>query len=124
MKTAIVIMSDPNSGTDETLGRLLNALAFAHESRGTGDEVEIVFKGAGTRWPAELAKLNHPAHERYQAVRESVKGASLGCAIKYGACDDVGASGVALLADTPLPGTPGIAGLRSYYNDGWNVAVF
>jgi hypothetical protein len=106
------------------LGRLLNALALAHESREAGDQVEIVFKGAGTRWPGELAKLSHPAHERYQSVRESVKGASLGCAMKYGARDDVEASGVPLLADTALPGTPGIAGLRSYYRDGWSVAIF
>ena len=117
-------MSDPKPGTDEALGRVLNALAFAHESRAAGDEVEIVFKGAGTRWPGELAKLGHPAHERYQAVRESVKGASLGCAMKYGARNEVAASGVALLADTAFPGTPGIAGLHAYYRDGWNVVVF
>lgn len=124
MKTAIVIMSDPNSGADEALGRMLNGLAFAHETRAAGDEVEIVFKGAGTRWPGELVKLSHPAHERYQAVRDSVKGASLGCAMKYGAHDALTASGVPLLADQPLPGTPGIAGLRNYYVGGWNVAVF
>jgi hypothetical protein len=124
MKTAIVIMSDPKTAAEEALGRLLNALAFAHESRAADDEVEIVFKGAGTRWPGELAKLDHPAHERYQSVRESVKGASLGCAMKYGAKDAVVGSGVALLADTPLPGTPGIAGLRPYYAGGWNVVVF
>ena len=124
MKTAIVILSDPKSGADEALGRLLNALAFAHEGRAAGDEVEIVFKGAGTRWPGELAKLSHPAHERYQSVRESVKGASLGCAVKYGAKDAVEANGVTLLADTPLPGTPGIAGLRRYQTEGWNVVTF
>jgi len=124
MRTAIVIMSDPKPATDEALGRVLNALAFAHEARTAGDEVEIVFKGAGTRWPGELAKLSHPAHEWYQSVRESVKGASLGCAMKYGARDEVAATGVSLLADTPLPGTPGIAGLRSYYADGWNLIVF
>lgn len=117
-------MSDPKSGADEALGRMLNGLAFASETRAAGDEVEIVFKGAGTRWPVELAKLSHPAHERYQAVRESVKGASLGCAMKYGAHDELKVSGVPLLADQPLPGTPGIAGLRGYYADGWNVAVF
>lgn len=124
MKTAIVILSDPKSGTDESLGRLLNALAFAHESREAGDEVEIVFKGAGTRWPGELAKLSHPAHERYQSVRELVKGASLGCAMKYGAKDDAEAAGVALLADAALPGTPGIAGLRRYQAEGWSLATF
>jgi hypothetical protein len=124
MKTAVVIMSDPQTKTDESLGRLLNALAFAFESRAAGDEVEIVFKGAGTRWPGELAKLEHPANERYQSVREFVKGASLGCATKYGAKEAVTNAGIALLADTPLPGTPGIAGLRQYYADRWNVAIF
>ena len=124
MKTAIVILSDPKSGTDESLGRLLNALALAHESRDAGDEVEIVFKGAGTRWPGELAKLSHPAHERYQSVRESVKGCSLGCALKYGAKEEVEAAGVALLADAPLPGTPGVAGLRRYQTEGWSVVTF
>lgn len=124
MKNAVVVLSDPKSGTEESLGRLFNALAFAQESRMAGDEVEIVFKGAGTRWPAELVKLGHPAHERYQSVRESVKGASLGCAMKFGAHDSVAAAGVSLLSETALPGTPGIAGLRSYYTEGWNVVLF
>jgi len=124
MKTAVVILSDPKSGADESLGRLLNALALAHESQAAGDEVEIVFKGPGTRWPGELAKLGHPAHERYQALRELVKGASLGCAMKFGAKDAAAENGVPLLSDQAVPGTPGIAGLRSYYEDGWNVALF
>ncbi len=117
-------MSDPKPGTDEALGRLLNALALAHEGRAAGDEVEVVFKGAGTRWPAELAKLGHPASERYQSVRELVKGASLGCAAKYGAKDALEAACVPLLSDQALPGTPGVAGLRSYYANNWNVVVF
>jgi hypothetical protein len=124
MKSAVIILSDPKSGAEESLGRLFNALAFAHEGREAGDEVEVVFKGAGTRWPAELTKLGHPAYERYQSIRELVKGASLGCATKFGARDGAEASGVALLADTPLPGTPGIAGLREYYAEGWNVITF
>jgi hypothetical protein len=124
MKTAVVILSDPKSGAEESLGRLFNALALAHESRTAGDKVEIVFKGAGTRWPGELVKLDHPAYDRYQSVRELVKGASLGCSMKFGARDSAEACGVPLLADTPLPGTPGIAGLRQYYANGWSVATF
>jgi hypothetical protein len=124
MKTAVVVLSDPKSGAEESLGRLFNALALADEARAAGDEVEIVFKGAGTRWPAELVKLGHPAHERYQSVRELVKGASLGCATKFGAREGVEASGVALLSDTPVAGAPGIAGLHSYFADGWNVVTF
>ncbi len=124
MKTAIIILSDPKAGTEEGLGRLFNALSLAYECRSAGDEVEVVFKGAGTRWPAELAKLSHPAHARFQSVRESVKGASCGCAEVFCARESVEGSGVALLADTPMPGTPGIAGVRKYYADGWNVLTF
>lgn len=124
MKTAIIILSDPKSGADEASGRLNNALAFAHESRVAGDEVEIVFKGAGTRWPAELAKLSHPANARYLAVREAVKGASFGCAQKFGASEGVEACGLPLLKDFALPGTGGVAGTRRYYAEGWNVLVF
>ena len=37
---AILILSDPSSGTDEALGRLFNALAAAHEFKSRGDEVK------------------------------------------------------------------------------------
>jgi len=124
MKTAIVILSDPKSAADESLGRLFNALALASEARDAGDQVDIVFKGAGTRWPAELVRLDHPAHERYQSVRESVKGASLGCSMKFGAYEACAVTGTPLLADTALAGTPGIAGLRRYQQEGWNVVTF
>jgi len=50
MKTAIIILSDPKAG-EEALGRVFNALAVAQESLQSGDEVEVVFNGAGTRWP-------------------------------------------------------------------------
>jgi hypothetical protein len=124
MKTAILILSDPKSGTDEALGRVFNALAFAHECRAANDEVEIVFKGAGTRWPAELAKLTHPAHPYFQQLREHVKGASCACAEVFGARAALESCGMPLLADALLPGTPGLAGVRRYYDEGWNVVTF
>ena len=80
MKIAIVVLSDPKNG-DEALGRVLNALAVAHESLQRSDEVEIVFNGAGSRWPEELAKVSHPANPLYNSVREAVKGVSHGCAV-------------------------------------------
>ena len=46
MKTAIIILSDPKGG-EEALGRVFNALAVAHEGLQTGDQVEVVFNGAG-----------------------------------------------------------------------------
>ena len=123
MKTAIVIMSDPKSG-DEALGRVFNALAVAQASLQAGDDVEVVFNGAGTRWPEQLSKLTHPAHALYQAVREAVKGASCGCAAVFGATQGIEACGLPLLKDRALAGTPGISDLHQYLASGWNTLVF
>jgi len=124
MKTAIVIMTDPKSGSEESTTRLLNALGYAHEAKRSGDELAIVFAGTGTRWPAELSKLSHPANERYNNLRENIHGASRGCAVRNGAVDGLHAAGVSLLDDNALPGTPGVASIRRFYAEGWNVSIF
>ncbi|HEY0947353.1 MAG TPA: hypothetical protein VGD81_18860, partial [Opitutaceae bacterium] len=105
MKLAILVLSDPKSGADEALGRVFNALALAHESQQSGDEVELVFEGAGTRWPEQLAQLTHPANGLYNAVRDRVKGASCACSEVFGARTSAERAGIALLRDNPLPGT-------------------
>ncbi len=123
MKTAIFVMSDPKAG-EEALGRVFNALAAASESLREGDDVEVVFAGAGTRWPGELSKLSHPAHGLYDAVRASVKGASCGCAAVFGATASVEACAVPKLKDHALAGTPGVASVRRYLADGWQTLIF
>jgi hypothetical protein len=123
MRIAIVILSDPKGG-EEALGRVFNALAVAHEGLQRADEVEIVFNGAGTRWPAELAKVSHPANGLYNLVREAVSGASRGCAAAFGATEAVEACGLPLLKEKALPGTPGMSNLRRYVADGWHTLIF
>jgi len=123
MKLALIILSDPKGG-DEALGRVFNALAIAQEGLQQGDEVEIVFNGAGTRWPEELAKISHPANGLYNIVRPAVKGVSSGCAAVFGATKGVEACGVPLLKEKALAGTPGISNLRRYVADGWHTLVF
>src|SRR5262245_66571486 len=110
MKFTLSVLSDPKAG-EEALGRVFNALAFAAEAHASGDEVAIVFQGTGTRWPAELVKLGHPARELYDAVRPLVAGASTACATVFGATDGVKASGLSLVDENELPGTSGIAGI-------------
>ena len=124
MKTAIVILSDPKTGAEEALGRVFNALALAAESKQQGDEVAVVFNGPGTRWPAELTKLTHPAHALYQSVRDVVQGASCACAEVFGATDSVRSCGVKTVNDNALSGTPGLLSLRRYLAEGWQVVVF
>lgn len=123
MKLAIFVLSNPADG-DEALGRLFNALGAAAEGLRAGDDVQVVFAGAGTRWPAELVKLGHPAADLFDAVRSAVQGASCGCAAVFGAAAGVEACGLAQLKDNRLPGTPGLASFRRYLADDWKTLLF
>lgn len=124
MKTAIIIMSDPKNGSEEALGRVFNALALASECKEKGDEVVVVFNGTGTRWPAELSKLSHPANGLYNSVRDAVQGASRGCAEVFGATEGIKSCGVPIVNDHALAGTAGLLSLRRYMAQGWNTVVF
>ncbi|CAN5702337.1 hypothetical protein BH09VER1_BH09VER1_05390 [soil metagenome] len=124
MKTAIIITTDPKSGTEEANGRLFNALALAQESQRLGDEVEVTFIGTGTRWPAELSKLEHPFNALYDSVRGTIKGASCACATVFGATEGLKACDLSLVQDHAVPGTPGLASIRRYLAEGWTTLVF
>jgi hypothetical protein len=123
MKTAVIIISDPKAG-EEALARVFNALAVAAEGKKAGDEVEVSFIGTGTRWPAELTKITHPANGLYNEVRDLVVGASCACAAVFGATEGVQACGIEEKKDNALHGTPGLLSLRRYLGEGWNVLIF
>lgn len=124
MKIAIILISDPKSGTDEALGRLLNGLVYARECIEAGDEVAIAFSGPGTRWPTELTKPGHPANELYDFVRPQVVGASCGCAHVFGATESLNACGIPLLKEYEIPGLPPVASLRQLVVSNWNTMLF
>ncbi len=124
MKTAVVVLADPKSGSEEALGRVFNALATAYDFKQKGQEVEIVFQGAGTRWPAELAKPDHPAHDLYEAVSDTVAGVSCGCADVFGATEDVEKTGLELIKENHVPGTRGLASLQRLVGEGATVLTF
>ena len=88
MKAAIIILSDPKSGSEEALGRVFNALAAAYDFKQHGDEVTVLFQGAGTRWVGELGKAEHPAHALFEEIQDKVAGVSCGCAEVFGATEE------------------------------------
>ena len=124
MKTAIVVLSDPKSGSEEALGRVFNALAAAYDFKQKGSDVSLLFQGAGTRWLGELSKANHPAHGLFEEVKDTVAGASAGCAAVFGATEEVKKSGFDLISDNPVPGTPGLPSLQRLLADGYTVLTF
>ena len=124
MKAAVIILSDPKSGTDDALGRLFNGLAAAYDFKHRGDEVTILFQGTGTRWAGELSKESHPAHQLYKAVEDKVAGVSCGCADVFGARADAEKNGFDLITDNQVPGTSGLPSLQKLSSDGYNIMVF
>ncbi len=124
MKAAIVVLSDPKSGSEESLGRVFNALAAAYDFKQQGDEVTVRFQGTGTRWIGELSKAEHAAHDLFEAVKDTVAGVSCGCADVFGANEEAEKSGFALMKDNPIPGTSGLASLRKLAADGYTVLTF
>ena len=124
MKTAIIVLSDPKSGSEEALGRVFNALAVAYDYQQNKDDVTIIFQGAGTRWLAELTKPDHPAAALFEAVKDKIAGASCGCADVFCTTDDVKKSGFDLIKGNSVPGTSGLPSLHSLASDGYNLLTF
>ncbi|MEU3642868.1 hypothetical protein AB0E59_05735 [Lentzea sp. NPDC034063] len=123
-KTAVVVLSDPSTGTEEALGRVFNALAAAWEFA-QGGEALVLFQGAGTRWPAVLADAAHPAHELYTAVKKQVATvASGGCAVVFGATEGVEAEGIKQVSQNQAPGTNGVGSIGELVRSGYQVLTF
>jgi len=124
MKAAILILSDPKNGGDEALGRLFNGLATAYDYKSRGDDVSILFQGAGTRWAMEIVKQDHPANALFLAVQDKVAGASCGCADVFCSSEEVQASGFDLITDNPVPGTSGLPSLHNLAAEGFTILTF
>lgn len=123
-KTAIVIFSDPKSGGEEALGRLFNAMFLTLELKEKGQEVALIFQGAGARWPAEVTQPAHPAHVLYHAVADKVAGVCGGCADVFGATEGAQSTGLALVRERQVPGTSGILDLSRYLDQGFRLVTF
>jgi len=124
MKTAVIVYSDPKNGSEESLGRVFNALAATYDFKQQGDEVTLLFQGAGTRWVGELSQKDHPAHELYESVRDKVAGVSCGCAAVFGATAEVEKQGLELIKDNAVPGTTGLPSLRKLVTEGYTILNF
>lgn len=123
-KTAIVVFSDPKAGGEDALGRLFNALFLTLELKEKGQEVELAFQGAGSRWPGEVAKPSHPANALYNAVRDKAAGVCGGCADVFGAAESAEGAGLKLIRERAIPGTTGILDLSRYLDAGWRLVTF
>ncbi|SFD82470.1 DsrE family protein [Thermophagus xiamenensis] len=96
-KIAILVFSDTNSA--EALGKVANAFTLASEATEAGDQLKIIFEGAGTKWIGELEKEDHKVHAMYKALKDKITGACSFCAKAYGVKSQVEKAGIPLLSE-------------------------
>ena len=117
-KAAVIIIAGTEGHAN--VGRLVNGLETAKEFAETdGDEVELIFDGAGTKWVVELSDEDHDAHGLYKAVEDHIDGACKFCAKAFGVINEIRKTDVELLAeydDHPS--------LRNLIVDGYDVITF
>ena len=116
-KAALVIFA----GTEgrEGVGRVANALVTAKEFKEAGDEVTIVFDGAGTTWIPALVDPGHRYHDAFEEVRDRIAGACSYCAGRYGVTEQLEAAGIALLDEYEQHPS-----IRRLLADGYQVVTF
>jgi hypothetical protein len=71
-----------------------------------------------------LVNREHPAHQLFAAVKDTVAGVSRGCADVFGARDGAVACGLDLIAENTVPGTSGLPSLARLVGEGYTVLTF
>jgi hypothetical protein len=117
MKLAVIVFADTETHGD--LGRVVNALLKIREAKEAGDDVRLIFDGAGTKWIGELANPEHRSHRHYKAVRDQITGACEFCAKAFGATEAIKAAGVPLLDEYHEHPS-----LRTLVSEGFHVITF
>ena len=117
MKAAIVVLADTD--THEALGRVVNALEAVKEFKDNGDDVQLIFDGAGSKWAVELSRSDHKVHALYAAVRDKVSGVCNYCSEAFGVKEQVKVSGAPLVGE--FEGHPSF---RHLLRDGYQVITF
>ena len=117
MKAAIILFADTDR--PEGMGRVANALTSTREFKESGDDVVVIFDGAGVKWVPELADEGHKYHRLLEEVRDVVSGACVYCSRAYGVTEQVKAADIPFLDE--FRGHPSI---RSLVADGHQVITF
>ncbi len=116
-KVAILVLAGRETRADEA--RLANALTAVNEFKEAGDEVTLIFSGAGIMWIGELSNPDHSLSEAFDKVKDKVAGICSHCVASFGAEEEVQASGFPLIEE--YKGHPSLKRLKS---EGYWVITF
>lgn len=116
-KISVVLLADVESHGD--LGRAVNALSLVKEAKEAGDDVELIFDGAGVQWVRELSREDNKLRGQFEKVKDRVAGACEFCSSAFGVKEAVRSAGVPYLSE--FEGHPS---LRSRVEEGFQVVTF
>lgn len=117
MKVAVVIMSDTDSA--EGIGRVVQGLHAVKEFKEAGDEVQLIFDGAGAKVIGVVSQADHPYYRMFEAVKDNISGVCQYCAGAYHVTDYVTAARIRLCNDHQ-----GHASYRKLLQNGYQVLSF
>jgi hypothetical protein len=116
-KVAILVLAGRETRADEA--RIANALTTVNEFKEAGDEVTLIFSGAGTRWVSDLSGDDHPLSNAFDMVKDKVEGACRECAVSFDVEEEVQASGIPLMEE--YKGHPS---LKRLISQGYKIITF
>ena len=116
-KVAVLVLSGRETRADEA--RLANALTTVNEFKEAGDEVTLIFSGAGVRWVSELSDGHHELSDAFDSVKDKVAGACSLCAASFGVKEELQASNFPLIEE--YKGHPS---LKKLVSEGYRVITF
>lgn len=105
--------------THAHLGRATNAFTTSKEFKQAGDDVVMVFDGAGVETVAALADPEHQMHKLYLQVEDRVAGACRYCARAFDVYEKLEELGVPFLSDFEQHPS-----LRKFVNEGRQIITF
>jgi hypothetical protein len=119
MMSSVATLILAGTETRADLGRVVNALQIAREFDQNGEDVTIVFDGAGTQWVPTLSDEGHKYHALFEEAKDSIAGACSYCAGAYGVKEPIEESDVELLDE--FDGHPSV---RKLVSNGYQVLTF
>jgi hypothetical protein len=115
-KIAIVVYARlEGSGTSA----VYRAMMFADELIRAGDDVTIVFDGAGSTALADMIRPDSNLHRVWSKAASALRGVCSYCAKSYGVKDELEAAGIPMLTDDR-----GHASLRGLLAEGRQIITF
>jgi hypothetical protein len=115
-KTAIVVYSKLEGAGKSAVYR---AMMFADELIRAGDDVSIVFDGAGSTALADMIRSESDLHRVWTKAAPALRGVCSYCAKSYGVKDALDAAGIPMLIDDK-----GHASLRALMLEGRQIITF